>query len=1146
MLRLQLFGSPSIKKVDVPVTNFKSSKIKALLFYLALTPGQHYRNHLASLFWSEFPEDKALTSLRFALWNLRQILGPSFLSTDRATVTFYPGDEIWIDVSEFLRIVEAIDPSTKMLAPETTPKLHHAAQLYQGDFLAGFELVATPLFEDWQQQQRYFLHQKAINLFTSLGAYYTAQRRLPEAMAATQRLLDLEPWQESAHRQMMLLLALAGRRGAALDHYRQFQQILAAELSVEPEIETTQLMERIRAGQLELEDEPALELAETRSIITPLFGRQVECAWLIERWEMSSRARSGLVLIRGEAGVGKTRLVEEVSRHIVAQGGLALQGRCFELSAPIPYQPIAESLRKSISRLERADLSLNQLWLIELAQLVPEIREKYGQLPPASPTTNRETNLYRLFEAVGHFLEAVSEQQPVLLFLDDLHWADTDTLDMLGYLVRRLVTSRLLIIGAYRPSEIPDQHHLANLQESLYGERLVEELKLLPLTKEAIEQIARTITSTTDAPRLSQFLYRLSEGNPFILFELLIELEEQGWLHRTSAGNLALQSIPSEQETVIPVGVRARIQRRVARLAKESQRLLSLAAVIGREFEAELLQAASGASLELVLDCLDDWLDRRLIKELIFDDQPDVPVEAPLYVSSCRYDFSHDLIRAVVYDDLSQTRRQILHSRVGTAIEQLYYNQSEQVVEWLAHHYHLGYESSKALVYLQRAGQQEQTVYALPLAMTHYQQALSHWNRLYRPIGLNTPLEAWRQRWDLLLSQAKVSHMLGHLEKQRQTLDTVAWEVAQWGDASDQLQIIIQQLVQLRKVIKQDHRRLLARKGLALARSLGDGLAESYLLQALGDCERDIANHPQALLHYEAALAKFSKLDQTHEAAFCLIHMGGTHLLNNRYAKTLACFKEAEQYAQTGKHQDALIWSLVSAAYTYCLLGHLEEAQTISQKALTLCHLIGFQPAMAAVLAVQGRINDIYLGNSKQAQEQYEQAWLISQEMGQTLRMIDIKVCLGHLYLGQADPAQALHYFMEAQKLSTDIVTSRTIEAKSYQALSLLLLGQVEEAACHSHAALTELAGWDYSVEAVQRLFLNHYRIMVAQNQLDEAQAALAAARDIVRTQANDLAAVPPTVTDNLALQTGFLTRVPWNRDIIGMEEISLIGKGVT
>jgi predicted ATPase/DNA-binding SARP family transcriptional activator len=1133
MLCVQLFGSPLIRNASDSLIQFKSRKVAALLFYLAITPGQHRRMFLADLLWSESSEEKALSNLRYALWNLRQVLGELPVRGGRLNISFQPSDDILIDVIAFRELLKTADTNAKAATPESIARLQQAVELYRGELLAGFEVDEAPDFERWLHQQRLALHEMAIDALSRLSAYYTSHHHLPQAIAATRRMLELEPWREAAHRQMMLLLTLADQRDAALNQYQHCRHLLATELNLDPEPETTALMESIRTGQLKLaaEDRPTPAAPEAGALASPLFGRHAEHAWLAERWELARRSQSRLALIRGEAGVGKTRLVEEIGRSVMAQGGLVLRGRCYEFSGPVPYQPIAAALNNQIARFESRGLPLSEVWLVELAHLLPELHDHYPHLPPPLPT-GQSTDRYRLFEAVSHFLQAITVEQPVLLFLDDLHWSDTDTLDMVGYLVRRLVGSPLLIVGAYRPGEVLNDHALVALQRPLHYEDLSEELELAGLSQATVKQVAQTITPGADIDRLAHFLYRLSQGNPFILFETLTEMQERGWLQPQADGQWALKAGPLDQDDLIPNEVQARIRRRVARLAPESRRLLSLAAVIGRPFEAKLLQAASGAAPEQVLDCLDDWLARNLMQEIVSQDQQALQVSGPLTHSDCRYDFSHDLIRAVVYADLSQARRQIMHTQLGDALEQVYAGQLDQVGEWLAHHYHHGYRPHKALIYLQQAGQQAQTVYALPLALEHYQQALGYWDRLYRPTDADISIAARRQRWDLVLSQAEVGRMLGQVQTQPPTLETVLQEATNWGDDRDRLRVIEQLLARLEETADLEQRRRLAIEGLRLAGALGDQLAESNCRQALADCDRDMANFEQALTHYKAALVNFSRLEQTRRAAFCLISLGNIHVMHNRFAQALAHFKQAETYAKTGGYPDALIWSLNSMAQMYLFLGDLEQAQAISQEALTLCEMIGFDSGASTGLVIQGFIQMLN-GGLEQAQEHYERAWAINQAMGQTLRMADVQCCLGYLCLLDAKAERAVAHFQHAEALCGNFYFGRAIEARSYRAVAHLALKQWAEALNCSYHAVAWLRGREHNMYAPQRVYFNQYQVFLAQGEIEEAQEALVKAHTIVLTQANKLAEIYPVMANRDRICEQFLTRLPWNREIM-------------
>jgi len=526
-------------------------------------------------------------------------------------------------------------------------------------------------------------------------------------------------------------------------------------------------------------------------------------------------------------------------------------------------------------------------------------------------------------------------------------------------------------------------------------------------------------------------------------------------------------------------------------------------------------------------------LARNLVQEVSRDEQRTRESDLLPALSRYRYDFSHDFIRAVVYNDLSQARRQALHYKLGAALEHLYANQLGKVVEWLAHHYYCGYELSKALTYLQRAGQQAQAVYALPIALERYQQALFCWEQLYSPTATQIPTEAWRQRWDLLLSHAEVSRMLGRLKEQYPSLETMIQEVTDWGDDRDRLRVIEQQLARLEQTADLDQRRQLAQEGLRLARLLDDPLAEGNFLQAWAECDRDMANHQEALMHYEAARQKFSQLQKPRQVAFCLIGMGKIHLLNNRFAQALSHFEQAGNNAQAGGHQDAMIWSFNAIARMHLFLGNLAGAYSVSQKALTLCDQTGFDSGASAGLIIQGYVNMLN-GNLGQAQKQFERAWVINRDMGQSLRMADAQCCLGHLGLLRNEGYRALAYFQQAEELCGNFYYSRAIEARSFRAIAYLTLGQFKEALNCSHHAVVWLIGRDHVMYAPQRIYWNQFQVL-KEWQPEEAQEALVKAHRIVTNQLDNLLEAYPTNFDNDLIKEQFLARLPWNQEIMTM-----------
>lgn len=304
MIHIRLLGTPSIERDGKPLAPFKSRKVLALLAYLALNPGAHARSKLAGLLWSDSPEKNALDNLRFALWNLNQVLRATVFTADRVSIAWQPNPGVSLDTDDFFcALRDGADAAT----PETIAARARALELYRGDLLADLELPADALFNEWLQQQRARVREIAVDALYHLTNDYAARQELAHALAALRKLLALDPWREEAHRRMMLLLAHNGQRSAALAQYEICRRILRDELNVAPAADTTALFERIRAA----EASPRHNLP---AALTPFIGRADELAELAA---LIADPGCRLITLVGNGGVGKTRLALQIAAQRV-------------------------------------------------------------------------------------------------------------------------------------------------------------------------------------------------------------------------------------------------------------------------------------------------------------------------------------------------------------------------------------------------------------------------------------------------------------------------------------------------------------------------------------------------------------------------------------------------------------------------------------------------------------------------------------------------------------------------------------------------------------------------------------------------------------------------------------------------------------
>jgi ABC-type oligopeptide transport system substrate-binding subunit/DNA-binding SARP family transcriptional activator len=731
ILQFRFLGPLEVRCGDRQLPKPPTLKSQSLLAYLVLHRDQPQpRERLAGMFWGDRPERKARSSLATALWHTRRCLpDEELILGDLHTVQFHPQAELWLDVEEFEARASAEDVGS----------LESAVALYRGDFLDGF-------YDDWVINQRYRLEGLFLEVLARLMAGRETGGEHQAALETALHLLGRDPLREEAHRVAMRAYCRLGQRNASLEQYHRCREIVLEELGAEPMVETTQLYRSILEGRFEIGPPPEmlpLEVSATEpagrsplDVIAPvrLVGRERELVFLQRCWRRAQAQEGGLGLISGEAGVGKTRLVEAFADRVRWEGVRVLWGRCYELERALPYQPLTEALRTIPPALTSDELAGVPAWAIaQVARLMPEVLERPifsearrgrsrgigghpGLQVAAAPRLDQERA--RLFEGVTRFVAELSSHRALLVVLEDLHWASESTLQLVHYLTRHLAHHPVLIVSTFRPEAIGLRHPLRALRRQLTQEGLAHSLRLSRLSPEAVETMVLEMSGAGEVVvTLAERLYEETEGNPFFLMEIVkalfetnvLRLEEgvwQGDFARISEGDLPL-----------PASVSEAIQARVQLLQDDGQDALRLAAVLGREFDFELLNAVFGRGEEATLEALDALLRHRLVDEGSGAVGRD-------------YVFTHHKIQEVVYDGIPRRHRQLAHAWAGKAIERLYGPQVETLVGELAYHFEQGGRLDKALTekaihYLLQAGDRARGRMAPGDAIDYYQRALA-------------------------------------------------------------------------------------------------------------------------------------------------------------------------------------------------------------------------------------------------------------------------------------------------------------------------------------------------------------------------------------------------------------------------------------
>lgn len=442
-----------------------------------------------------------------------------------------------------------------------------------------------------------------------------------------------------------------------------------------------------------------------RDASTGFVGRQLEMDQLGKALEAAASGQGGLVMLMGEPGIGKTRTAQELSDHARLKGFQVMWGWCFEEAGAPPYWPWTQPLSLYIQGCDPAELQWRMgAGSADIAEIIPAVLEKLPGVESAQ-AVDPEQARFRLFESIATFLKRAAEPQPLLLVLDDLHWADKPSLLLLQFLTRQLGGTKLLILGCYRDIELSRRHPLSDTLARLAREPVFQRVHLQGLSQEDTGSFIEVVAGFRPSKSLAEGVHAQTEGNPFFVAELIRLLRAEGAL---------ASNVEAPSWSRVPQGVREVIGQRLSRLSGHCNQALSIASVIGREFEFNLLRSLNpGMTEEQLLDGIDEALGAFLIAE--------VPGVAE------RYQFSHSLVQQTLATELSTSRKVRLHARIAQALEDLYRDNVESHAAELAYHFSeaeavLGTE--KLAHYSLLAGDRALAAYAWENAAVHFQRGL--------------------------------------------------------------------------------------------------------------------------------------------------------------------------------------------------------------------------------------------------------------------------------------------------------------------------------------------------------------------------------------------------------------------------------------
>jgi DNA-binding SARP family transcriptional activator/tetratricopeptide (TPR) repeat protein len=679
VLHVSLLGEQAVTDDRAGSVRARSSRIVVLVAFLVVHAGSaQARQRIAGLLWPESTDAQALTNLRRELHHLRQVL------REDPSLEVTPRDLRWRDTKTCRVDVRVFDNEREAAlaaaaAGDDDGILRHASAAiaaYRGDLLPG-------VYEDWLLDARAQLERQCVDLCDLACAARARAGDLAGAMEAARRRVQLQPLEEVGYRTLMELQADMGDRSGAVSTYHHCASVLERELGVAPDPSTREAYQHLMARARPAVRPPAAASpgAGRPGVAAQLVGRSAELSVLQDMWRAAVAGRRGLVLVRGGAGVGKTRLVAEVTEMARLQGAVVATAQCFGTAGRLALAPVADWLRNDA--VQSAVATLDPAWRAEVARLVP-----VSGGGTSSRVTADAWQRHRFLEGLARALIAV--QRPLLLVLDNVQWCDQETLAFITFCLGLADDARLLVAATWRQDDLNEDPELAGWIVRMQATGLLTEVPLSPLETADTTRLAQAISGQPLPEARANLLQAATGGFPLYVIE-------------------AARGTADPGGTSLPVGdLAAVLRKRLDQGTAAAREVAGLAAAVGTNFTLDLLTEASDLDADLIVEAVDELWRRRIIRE--FRDG---------------YDFSHDLLRETAYAGISPPRRWLLHRRIAQGLELLHAGNTDSAAAQLAEQYARAGRPERAVTNYQRAADVAAGMFAHTEAIRLHQKALS-------------------------------------------------------------------------------------------------------------------------------------------------------------------------------------------------------------------------------------------------------------------------------------------------------------------------------------------------------------------------------------------------------------------------------------
>src|SRR5713226_856190 len=807
-LRIHVLGQFQLERRNgsdwQPVTDsaWQHQRVRALLACLLSSPGRKLgREQVMDVLWPDADLETASSRLDRSVYSLRQVLEPALsrpasshlLRIEREGLILADQSLIWVDADDFEHLLAQAHATSDH--GETEQLLEQAATLYVGEFLP------EEHHSDWIIARREALQRSWMGLLLELADLRITRGALSTAIDSLDRLLAADPANEAAVQRLIVSLAQLDRRGEALRAYHRFADTLQRDYHIAPLPETRKFYEAVQQGEdklsltLAFQSQQLKDAADSgergfsarqsfqiqigRSHQNVLIGRDYELEVMRQMLLSSEQAvssqtaaqkkvvsssphdtqrRPQCILLVGEAGIGKTRLAEELSHEAQKRGWAVAWSRVYAQESSVPYRQWTEVLRNAMAHglWQRQEISKHPLDYQPLTTLLPELHESMPQVSYPVPLSPEQEQLH-LWEATLKLLTMISQRTPLLIVLDDFHWADASSSELFAYLVRRIHDHPIVMVGTYRDNELPASNPLRPLLTDLQREQVILSLPLQPLTAEQIGSLVSHLPGT-----MVQFIQSKAAGNPFFAEELA----------RISPAELS--TVPSSDTThtigqpayTLPDTIAAVLDLRLGMLSPACQQLLGKAAVLGNSFsfqEISLLEANNSSNLEeeRVLTLLEEALHGSILSE----------EGSGVHVT---YTFWHPLMVSRLHKGISAARRTNLHHRAADVLRQVYRSRED---EWAAAiTYHLqqgGAEPQQIVHYAEIAADHAYTLSAYPEAEKYYRITIEQLEETFQHQLTNTSTEERSRLAYLLERLGECTRVQGNDEEARHLYERV-------------------------------------------------------------------------------------------------------------------------------------------------------------------------------------------------------------------------------------------------------------------------------------------------------------------------------------------------------------------------------------